>query len=1708
MNQVITPNQKCLFRKIGIGAFFILIVAGTYFGIQNTTISDKNIVNHSDQYESFLEEHPFRARMKMSKAERKAAGLPPNAFMEQEYLYTSNPALLRPTPENLISIQEEISLNAAMRAAPGDASNSWVERGPTNVGGRTRALMFAPGSFTTAFAGGVSGGLWKSTNVNATTPTWTQMTGVPAHLNVTCITVDPNNTNIMYLGTGEVYTGDASGNGIYRSTDGGTTWVSVHSGGASVSNRVAFVQDIIAYDNGGSTEIFFGAGSTAYGDPGAAGPGYVFPGSNAIGLYKSTDGTTFTRLTDAALQISGNARSPNNFDISADGTLWMGTRRNVFGNGGGFVFSYDGTTWTNERDLGNLSRVEIACSKQDANKIYALVQDRSVNPSKPKIFRTTNGFASVTTLGLPNDADTGIAADDFTRGQSFYDLLLGVDPLDDTIVYVGGIDLFKTTNSGNTWNQFTHWYGGFGFQEVHADQHGIAFATETGATTGRILFGNDGGVAYTDDGGTNTIHINTNYNVTQFYKAGIAQTTGSDLMIAGAQDNGVQFIDDATGTPDTAVRIAGGDGCWVFVDQDSQYMIGSYVYNSYSYHQMDGTIVGNLPAPLDPADPTMTARLDGAGDFVNQCGLDSDTNILFTNGTWQGNYQIFRYAIDPSGPGVTTSIIDNALIDSTPSFFVASPYNTNRILVGTAVGTLIQMDNANATPTWTEIGSPSFSGSISDIRYGATDQDIMVTFHNYGVTSIWATSDGGTTWASKEGNLPDLPVKAILQNPLNLDEVIIGTYLGVWKTSNWSSATPTWTQSVNGMSDVKVMSFDYRSADYTILVATYGRGIFTGTFDGVIPTYCDSNGNTTNDTGITNVSIGTINNSDGPLKDNGYEDFTTISTDAVIGATCDLNVKVNTDGNNTLYTMVWVDWNNDKDFDDSGEEYTLGTATNVSDGLTTGSPYALTIPAGALTGNVRMRVSTKNGVAPTACEIGFDGEVEDYTINVTNYCTANGNSVADEYIGNVTIGTINNTSGGVGYEDFTTTVAPTVLTIGETPTISVDKVWTSATQYNEAVGVWIDFNKNGVFTDSGEQVIADPANQIDLVNVPFNAPIPSGAAIGNTRMRVVMKYVGGADTSLPVSCGSFDFGEVEDYTVTIGPSTSCAQTRTWTGTWSAGGAPTATDKAIFAANYNTSTANIDACEIEIQPGVTVTISAATYAKAEGNIIVNGTLIIEHEGSLVQVDDLATVTKGASANIEVLKTTPTIAPLGFMFMSSPMDAETRDGVYGTINDTHSSFRIIDLVAANFTVDPVLEAYAPYSGSEIFMGANNSFLSNFTASEALIPGKGLIVYPQASISDGNAAYNLKYSQGTLNNGVITQAIQYNGQTKNNFNLLGNPYASAIDAVALINANNMIDEVYFWEHITGPDNTLPGYLGNNYSMNDISMRNLAGGNPSGNGGTAPGRYIASGQGFAVKAVQGGDINVSFTNIMRVTGNNDQYRNPSNEDRLWISVSNEGFDLKSNALIAFLPQASEGVDKGYDSKRIATTASIFTTLKSGEQLGIQSRETFNSSMEIPVGFSTAIEESQSYTVSIDGIEGAQLSESPIYLIDQVLERFVNLKEEAYTFTSTLTNAPNRFVIVFEAPTVLGIEGQQTLDTSISLYPNPAKTLVTLSYAGTQDLKLAQIIDVNGKVVRQLDLSSFSQSQTFDLDNMSSGVYFMQVQGTTESTVKKLIIQ
>ena len=182
-----------------------------------------------------------------------------------------------------------------------------------------------------------------------------------------------------------------------------------------------------------------------------------------------------------------------------------------------------------------------------------------------------------------------------------------------------------------------------------------------------------------------------------------------------------------------------------------------------------------------------------------------------------------------------TDLSNAGLMDSEPSALTVSPHTTNQsnLFIGLKNGKLIKISGTTNTfpnnPVWTDITGTNFVGSVSDIELGTNENEIFVTMHNYGVQNIWYTSDGGANWSAKEGNLPDIPVKTILQNPLRLEEVIIGTELGVWRTDDFFAASPNWIQSYNGMSNVKVTDLDLRD-DNVVFAATYGRGLFSGQF--------------------------------------------------------------------------------------------------------------------------------------------------------------------------------------------------------------------------------------------------------------------------------------------------------------------------------------------------------------------------------------------------------------------------------------------------------------------------------------------------------------------------------------------------------------------------------------------------------------------------------------------------------------------------------------------------------------------------------------------------------------------------------------------------------------------------------------------------------------------------------------------------------------
>lgn len=724
-------------------------------------------------------------------------------------------------------------------------NTQWFERGPYSVGGRTRAILFDPNDATgkRVFAGGVSGGLWVNNDITNASSEWSPINDFWANLSVVCIAADPNNPQIMYVGTGESSTQDNVGAGIWKTTNGGATWTQIFApantyNSQGIRNGYFYVNDIKVRNNGGVSEVYAGV---------SGGYNEGFHGLYQSGLYKSTDGSNFTRITSLSLpEASYIGYSIQQIEIGVDNSVWVSTRGALFGGttSGGKIFrSIDGINFTNiyNANLSN-SRVQIALSKTNGAVAYGLLQGSGSN-EPVRIIKTTNTGATwaasnVVNSGvtLPQDKDTGIPANDFTRGQSFYDLVIVTDPTNDATVYVGGIDLFRSTNSGSTWTQISKWSNNnqlatLSVSQVHADQHAIVFNPKNSS---QIAFGNDGGIYFCSNKAniatTTGISVRNNrYNVTQFYDAKLnpSNTVNSEEILAGAQDNGTRRF---TGAPlannlYSDAYYDGGDGAFVEFDDNNLYKISSYVYNNhYLYHAASNSYVDLIDAPDNDL-----------GHFINEAALDRNLDIFYS---YANQDETTKEVTLNRVTGLSSNnpfYLDKSKIymgifsDEDVSYLSVSPYQatSTTLMVGFDNGRLFKVTNANlSSPTITELTVP-FGGAISDIQYGTNDNEIIVTISNYNTDSVFYTTDGGTTWNSKEGNLPDMPIRTALMNPDNKNEVIVGSELGVWGTTNFLSATPTWSQYTNGLGNVRITNLDYRPSTRTVLASTYGRGIFT-----------------------------------------------------------------------------------------------------------------------------------------------------------------------------------------------------------------------------------------------------------------------------------------------------------------------------------------------------------------------------------------------------------------------------------------------------------------------------------------------------------------------------------------------------------------------------------------------------------------------------------------------------------------------------------------------------------------------------------------------------------------------------------------------------------------------------------------------------------------------------------------------------------------
>ena len=795
----------------------ILIAGYFYF---NATRSER------DHYEQFiLRQAPaFSQAIEEQQGKAESADQPDMAAF-QEYVKTLDPALgYVPTKRLWVAYETTKEMEQEQQALRDyEPVLEWEGTG-ANMGGRTRMIMFDPNdtNHNKVWAGGVTGGLWYTDDITSTDSLWVPIGDFWSNLAISCMAYDPNNTQTFYVGTGEAQTAriiyrksSGLGAGIFKTTDGGESW-----GLLASTDSFEYITDIEVRDEDGTSAIYACVASGTY-------QGADHESQPSDGVYRSTDGGQTWDQVLPTIPDTETPYTPADIEIAANGRIFIGTMENMDGLGGATVLYSDSglsgswTVYSHYNDVISAegyynipARTIVAVAPSDPNRVYAQFAAGYVN-----------GFTYYRGRYIAQSQDGGLSwipvpkPDDAWSTLAWHAFILQVDPTDPDVIFTGGLDLWKSENAGSSWRHVSDWslmYWGGGDAYVHADQHNIQYKSGSPTTA---IYSSDGGVFLTNTGNLNYpvfIERNQGFNTLQFYTCAIHPLAGINYFIGGLQDNGTLKFH---GPPlDINDMIHGGDGAYCFWDENEPLVyITSHYYNRYRIW-MNGEVV--------------YYEEDPSGSFISPGDYDYDNNSLYSNAVGSfGSSKNRLYRLKGIPSNVYKQIITIGSNSDVPfSHIKYSPYSpegTSTLFLGTESGKLYKVTNAESSSQTVEIGSPDFPAAyLSCVAVGESEDNLLVTFSNYGVSSVWLTNDGGENWVEKESNLPDMPIRWAIFHPDNNGQALLATEIGVWATNTLNEEETEWAPAVDGMANVRIDMLKLRKADNTVLAATHGRGVF------------------------------------------------------------------------------------------------------------------------------------------------------------------------------------------------------------------------------------------------------------------------------------------------------------------------------------------------------------------------------------------------------------------------------------------------------------------------------------------------------------------------------------------------------------------------------------------------------------------------------------------------------------------------------------------------------------------------------------------------------------------------------------------------------------------------------------------------------------------------------------------------------------------
>jgi photosystem II stability/assembly factor-like uncharacterized protein len=663
------------------------------------------------------------------------------------------PSGIFPSPEILFTEYQQYK-NSAMRTSANITSANWTFLGPHVVpgngggAGRINCITFDPANTNIIWIGAACGGLWKSTDGGVT---WSSNTDLLPSLSISEIIIDPTNPQVMYLATGDKYgiywqyeTWGHYSAGVLKSTDGGVTWNA--TGLSYVSSNVTVIQRMIMDPT--NTNILMAA-------------------TNA-GIFKTTNGGT----------TWSNLRAGKYYDIEFN----PGNAQTVYaGDSTGFLYSTNqGTSWTYNSTVTSSGRTSISVTPATPNAVYTWTEGGN-------LYYSSNSGVTFTTR-----TDPGAQATPY----GYYDMVLEVSPTNQNVLFSGGLNVSKSTDGGLTWATASDWAGWPNTNYVHADNHAQKFLPGSGSV---IFSCNDGGIFKSSDQGVTWTDLSGGIDIKQYYRLGGSFLT-PNLIYAGAQDNGT----DQVTAPGTAIQVNGADGEEALVDYTDDNVVFVSSQGGYFLRSTDGGV-------------TFNGMSSFGCDWTSPLTMDpTNHNVM-----WMGSND----ALKSLDNGVSWTNTSNGAFDGGCLYSLEVCAGSPNYVYAATFGHIYRTTDGGTT--WNDIttGLPVGNAAITGITINDQNPNqAWITFSGFSAgNKVYTTNNGGASWTNYSGTLPNIPANCIeYQNGSN-DLLYLGTDFGIF----YRDATMGDWQSYNtGLPNVIVDELEINYPTSKLRAATYGRGLW------------------------------------------------------------------------------------------------------------------------------------------------------------------------------------------------------------------------------------------------------------------------------------------------------------------------------------------------------------------------------------------------------------------------------------------------------------------------------------------------------------------------------------------------------------------------------------------------------------------------------------------------------------------------------------------------------------------------------------------------------------------------------------------------------------------------------------------------------------------------------------------------------------------